>query len=101
MTIHSTESQETAKATAPATAEKSEPLKKANTRARKPHVASAKGKSGKKAASAKKAAPGFAPPGIFPAAFLFSEIEASYLLLIISYLDCISHRVKHCWTEAV
>jgi len=58
MTIRSTESQETAKATVPATAEKPEPLQKANTRARKPHVAPAKGKAAKKATSAKKAAPG-------------------------------------------
>ena len=58
MTIHSTESQETAKATAPATAEKPEPHQKANTRARKPHVAPAKGKAAKKATSAKKATRG-------------------------------------------
>jgi len=58
MTIHSTESQETAKATAPATAEKPEPHQKANTRARKPHVAPAKGQAAKKATSAKKAALG-------------------------------------------
>ena len=55
MTTSTTENK-TAQATASATAEKPEATKKANTRARKPHVAPAKGKSGKKAASAKKAA---------------------------------------------
>jgi len=57
MTTSTTENK-TAQATASATAEKPEATKKANTRARKPHVAPAKGKAAKKATSAKKAAPG-------------------------------------------
>jgi hypothetical protein len=54
MTTSTTETQETALATA--ASEKPEPLKKANTAPRKPHVAPAKGKVGKKATSSKQRA---------------------------------------------
>jgi len=53
MTTSTTETQETAQATAVAN-EKPEPPKKANTRAQKPREAASKGKSGKKATPAKK-----------------------------------------------
>jgi len=55
MTTSTTETQETAQATAVAN-EKPEPPKKANARAQKPHVAPSKGKSGKKTTPAKKGA---------------------------------------------
>jgi hypothetical protein len=53
MTTSTTETQETAQATAVAN-EKPEPPKQANARAQKPRVAPSKGKSGKKANPAKK-----------------------------------------------
>jgi len=55
MTTSTTETQETAQATAVAN-EKPEPPKKANARAQKPRVAPSKGKSGKKTTPAKKGA---------------------------------------------
>jgi hypothetical protein len=55
MTTSTTETQETALATAAAT-EKQEPPKKATARAQKPRVAASKGKSGKKATPPKKVA---------------------------------------------
>jgi len=55
MTTSTTETQETAQATAVAN-EKPEPPKKANAREQKPHVAPSKGKSGKKTTPAKKGA---------------------------------------------
>ena len=54
MTTSTTENHETAQTTA--TAEKPEATKKAQTGARKPHVAPAKAKSAKKAAATKKGA---------------------------------------------
>jgi len=55
MTTSTTENEQTAQATATAT-EKQEPPKKANARARKPHVAPSKGKASKKTTPAKKGA---------------------------------------------